>query len=424
MRLVAFAWRLEYRLSPMLQRLRAVAALAVVLAVCPAAARAQTTRADVLEQQRAEKASALRPYEPGKLEKWMLWYERTDLLTRLAPRNGFYAQYGFDFKPVGSGIGFGGGYRHDLFDRRARVDLGGGLTFRNYQMLKADFSLPYLAGERVELGVRAVYNHNPQEDFYGFGMTSLKDDRVSYRADFLEYQARAIARPVPWFEAGASVGRLHSELGTGADKRFPSAEQRFGEVDAPGLLAQPDYRYTELGAAVDHRDQEDNARAGGYYALTWRKYTDLDFDRYSFREVDLHAQRFFPIFDKKRVFAVQARLLSVDEDAGHEVPFFFRPTIGGGTTLRSYDDYRFRDNNVAYLNAEYRWEAFSGLDMALFYDIGTVARDARDLSLSNAESGYGIGLRFNTYKSVWMRLDVGFGGNEGIQYFFKFSKAF
>jgi outer membrane protein assembly factor BamA len=408
----------------MRQRISATTALVLALAVCPRMAVAQETRAEVLEKQRAEKASSLRPYRPGKLEKWMLWYEENDVLGRLAPHNGFYAQYGFQWKPVGSGIGVGGGFRHDLFDRRARVDVGGGITYRNYHMLQADFSLPYLADERLEAGVRVVYNHNPQEDFWGFGLTSLSENRVSFGADFTDYQARAIARPVRWLQAAVRYGRLNADIGRGADSRFPSIERRFSDADAPGLLAQPDYSYGELMGVVDYRDQAGNARDGGYYAARWRKYNDLDLDRYSFREIDLHGQQFFPIFDKKRVFAVQARLIATDPENGHEVPFYFRPTVGGSNSLRSYNDYRFRDNNVLYLNAEYRWEAFSGLDMALFYDLGTVARELEDLSLSNAENGYGIGLRFNTYKSVWMRLDVGFGGNEGIQYFFKFSKAF
>ena len=36
--------------------------------------------------------------------------------------NGFFVRYGYHEKLVGSGIGLGGGYRHDLFDRRARID--------------------------------------------------------------------------------------------------------------------------------------------------------------------------------------------------------------------------------------------------------------------------------------------------------------
>ena len=182
-------------------------------------------------------------------------------------------------------------------------------------------------------------------------------------------------RPVPWYQVGTRFGRLDGTIGRGTDSRFPSIEDLFTDADAPGLAQQPDYSYAEVFTVVDYRDQDDNARDGGFYSLTWREYSDLDFNLYSFRAVDLMLQQFVPIFDKKRVFAVQAALQSaaVDEGAGQQVPFYFKPTLGGSTSHRGYNDYRFRDDAVVYVNAEYRWEAFSGLDMALFYDWGSVA---------------------------------------------------
>ena len=408
----------------MLQRVGPFFALAAFLLLQSTPSFAQETRAAVLEKERAEKAASVRPYEPGKLEKWMLWYEEHRILERLSPHDGVYVEYGYNDKVVGSGFGVGTGFRHDLFDRRARIDLGAGITYRNYQMVRADFSLPYLADERFELGARILYQHHPQEDFWGLGMNTIADNRVSYNADFVDVQGRAVARPVDWFQGGVRLGRLSPEIGRGKDKRHPSIEERFSDFEAPGLVDQPAFTYTELFGTVDYRDQPGNARAGGFYSLRWRKYNDADLDRYGFDEVDLHAQQFFPIFDKKRVFAVQARLISTNPGTGHQVPFYLKPTVGGSNSLRSYSDYRFRDDKVLFFNAEYRWEAFSGLDMALFYDRGIAAPDFDSLSLADAEDAYGIGLRFNTYKSVWMRLDIGFGGTEGIKYFFKFSKAF
>jgi hypothetical protein len=267
--------------------------------------------------------------------------------------------------------------------------------------------------------------HNPQDDFYGVGPTSAETDRVSYRIDTTTLVARAIVRPRRWLAAGLHAGRLSPSIGPGTDDRFPSIEERFDDAHAPGLTSQPDFGYGDLFAAVDYRDQPGNARAGGFYSLTLASYTDLDQDRYGFRRVDLHAQHFFPIFDKKRVFAVQGRMVTSTPHGDDDVvPFYLQPALGGGTTLRSLSDYRFRDNNLFYVNAEYRWEAVGGLDMALFTDFGKVAPDVGDLNLSDLKHAYGAGLRFNTYKEVFLRLDVGAGAGEGVQYFFKFSKAF
>jgi outer membrane protein assembly factor BamA len=396
------------------------------IALAPAALHAQDTREAELERQRAEKAGALQTYKPGKLEKWMLWFEDVDPISKIAPHDGFYLQYGFRWKPVGGGIGVGGGWRHDLFDRNARVVLGAGISTRNYRMLLGDFSLPYLLRNKLEVGGQVLHRHNPQEDFWGLGIDSLETNRVSFEVDYLNVEGRAIVRPRAWLEAGTRFGRMNGSVGRGTDKRFPSIEELFSDATAPGLAEQPDFSYAEVFAAVDHRDQEDNARDGGFYSLSWRQYHDLDFDRYNFRAVDALAQHFFPIFDKKRVFAVQARLQSaaVASGEGQQVPFYFKPTMGGSTSHRGFNDYRFRDDAVVYLNAEYRWEAFSGLDMALFSDWGTVAPNIGRLRLSLLENAYGIGFRFNTYKSVLFRVDIGLGGGEGIKYFFKFSKAF
>jgi hypothetical protein len=403
-----------------------VGAVLIVLSLVSSPAVAQETREATLEQQRAEKAQTLHPYRPGKLEKWMLWFEDVDPIRKLAPHDGFYLQYGFRWKPVGGGVGVGGGWRHDLFNRNARLVLGAGISTRNYQMLMADFSLPYLVSNKVELGGLVLYRHNPQEDYWGLGQNSLEDDRVSFKVDYHNFEGRAIVRPVPWLEAGTRIGRLDGTIGHGTDGRFPSIEERFTDATAPGLAAQPDYSYAEVFGAVDYRDQDDNARQGGFYSLSWREYSDLDFDRYSFRLVDLLLQQFFPIFDKKRVFAVQARLQSAatDNGAGQQVPFYFKPTMGGSTSHRGFNDYRFRDDAVTYFNAEYRWEAFSGLDMALFSDWGTVAPNIGRLKLSQLQNAYGVGFRFNTYRTVLFRVDIGFGGGEGVKYFFKFSKAF
>ena len=398
--------------------------LAAALWSTPADVAAQSTRVEELEQQRARRANQLKPYEPGRIEKLILHAEEGKLRRLIAPYNGFFVEYGYSYKPVGSGIGFGGGYRHDLFDRRARVVFEAGETFRRYRMIRGDFSLPRLAGGRLELGVESVYRKHPQDDFYGPGPDSRTDDRVSFLFENRDFQGRAVMAVRPWLSVGTRLGRMSPEIGSGTDDRFPSIEARFDDDDAPGLAEQPDFTYGEAFAEVDYRDEPGNARAGGHYVLSIRKYSDGDLDRYSFRSVDLLLQHFVPIFDRKRVFAFQLGVTGTDADAGNRVPFYMQPTLGGSRTLRSAYDYRFRDTHALWLNAEYRWEAFSALDMALFTDWGKVASKASDLDFSDLEHAYGIGFRFNTAQAVFLRVDIATGGSEGLRYFFKFSKAF
>ena len=91
----------------------------LALALSPRSVLAQDTREGLLAEQRAEKAKALKPYEGGRLERALLWFEATDPIRRLAPHDGFYVQYGYKWKPVGGGLGIGAGWRHTDIDYEA-----------------------------------------------------------------------------------------------------------------------------------------------------------------------------------------------------------------------------------------------------------------------------------------------------------------
>jgi hypothetical protein len=49
--------------------------------------------------------------------------------------------------------------------------------------------------------------------------------------------------------------------------------------------------------------------------------------------------------------------------------------------------------------------------------------EAGDIDLSDLKTSYGFGLRFNTARSVFLRIDFGFGG-ESMRTFVKFNHVF
>ena len=105
------------------------------------------------------------------------------------------------------------------------------------------------------------------------------------------------------------------------------------------------------------------------------------------------------------------------------MPTFKRASLGGSEDLRGYRPFRFRDDNLLAMNAEYRWEVFSGLDMALFGDAGKVFANKSEFSLRHLESDAGFGFRFNARNQTFLRLDVGFS-HEGFQVWVKFNNIF
>ena len=75
------------------------------------------------------------------------------------------------------------------------------------------------------------------------------------------------------------------------------------------------------------------------------------------------------------------------------------------------------------MNAEYRWEIFSGLDGALFADAGKVFPRRGLLNFHDLESSAGFGLRFNARNATFLRIDTGFS-QEGFQVWLKFNDVF
>jgi hemolysin activation/secretion protein len=113
-----------------------------------------------------------------------------------------------------------------------------------------------------------------------------------------------------------------------------------------------------------------------------------------------------------------------DTDEGHVMPFYAMPTLGGNDTLRGFREYRFRGPHAILGQAEYRWELWSGLDAALFYDAGKVANRRADLNFQDLEKDYGFGFRFNTDQGIVFRVDAGFGSQDGKHLYIVFGGVF
>jgi hypothetical protein len=62
--------------------------------------------------------------------------------------------------------------------------------------------------------------------------------------------------------------------------------------------------------------------------------------------------------------------------------------------------------------------------MAIFGDWGDVQREWDDIDFGKLRSDYGIGFRFNTYRSVFLRIDLARSRQEGFRLNTAFSGAF
>ena len=379
---------------------------------------AQETRRETVEQERAARAAALAPYEPGRLERALSYIERNRLVERLSGADGFYPRLGSVQR--GGGFAYGAGYRKPFASRRLVFNIDAAMSTKGYRVVGTELSAPGFLSDRLTLIGRGRYRYFPQEDYFGLGPASAETDRSNYLLEERDIGAIAVVRVTPWLTWSSKLARLDPRIAEGTDERQPSIGTVFTDLTAPGLARQPSFAETGMLLEIDSRDQRGNPRSGTYISFLGARYGDLDDLGYDFSRIAGEVQHYVPIFDKKRVFAVRGAFNRYEPSGGSSVPFYYILPLGGKDSIRGFADFRFRDLNAVLFNVEYRWEALSGLDMALFYDAGSVAPRWSDLGSDGVKQSWGLGLRFNTYRSIFMRTEVGFGSGEGTRVYLAF----
>ena len=390
------------------------------------------TRAEILRREREEKAKELKPPEPSGMEKWLLKLEDGRLFERLLnPAEGFYPRIGnimpgsgFGAGPAyrqpGGGFAAGPAYRHPRLIGPADFSTFASVSLLGYWMVEGRLRVPHLAKERVAVDVYGQVFDFPSERFYGVGPDSSREQESIYGVAANVIGASAMLTARPWLLFGGSIERLAPEVnGTDDDD---SIDQVFAPDEAPGLGAPPStfMRYTAT-AEVNYREPRGNPRRGGRYAVTVQRFDDRTDGLYSFDRVEVDLQQYVPLYKDRRVLALRA-LGSVSGNG--TVPFYLQRTLGGPDDLRGFRRFRFRDENMLLLQAEYRWEIFTAMDGAIFYDAGTVAPKPSDLALDGLDHDYGIGFRFGTKNGVFLRVEGAFGSREGKHFIMRWGHVF
>lgn len=389
----------------------------IVMAQTPAAE--PSTRAEALRLERDEKQKSVSPYTPNGLERAMRIAEERVL--PLNARDGIHWKLGS--LTTGSGFAYGGGYRNrQLFDHEGAFNVWAAGSLKRYWALEARFELPELAGGKLFLGTYARRHSYPQEAFFGIGPGSRRGDHTTFSLDNTLVGGHAGVRPVRPLKFGGGIEYSRPRIGEGSRRNLPTISAIFNESSAPGLLGDFEYVRTSASVDVDYR-QPRNARRGGWYRAELSNFHERS-GAHGFRRFDVDLRQYASILAERRVFAFRLFTSTSDVKEGQSVPFYLMPSLGGHDSLRGFRDYRFRGPHAILTQSEYRFEIWSGLDGALFYDAGKVASRRGDLDFKNLEDAYGFGFRFNTDNGVILRIDAGFGSRDGKHLYIVFGDVF
>ena len=375
-----------------------------------------SSRTAEIEQSQAAKAAAAHPFKPGKVEE-VLDHIEDSLLSGAIHLHPF-----FDSAYSGGGFTLGAGYATHISSYNV-LDLRGSITFSGYKRIEAALLAPRLFGRRAVVTALGGWREATQVGFYGTGNENTsKHDRANYQFD-QPYGAAAIdfrpVRKLLILRGGVEVSRWDQGPGKGS---APSVDDVYTPATLPGLGASPAYLHTQAGVALDSRPSPGYARRGGMVEITFHDFRDHG-DVLGFRRTDYEAIQHIPILRDAWVLSLHGRVELANAADGQSIPFFMLPALGGGSSLRGFASWRFRDRNSLLLQADWRVLTNRFLDMALFYDAGRVADRREDLTSGPLKSDYGLGFRLHGPAATPLRIEFA-KSNEGLSLVFSSKAAF
>ena len=394
-----------------------LALVLTMLLVPPQQPSDELTRSEELQLAREEKAQHLEAPKRSFMEKGLYEVKERKLVERFqAGFHGFHPLIG----GIAKGSGFGFGTSYEITDR---LKASAQVSMKGYQKYEVVFATPRFLTDRLFAEVRTTYRSNPEETFYGLGNDTREETRTHYGLKDRSVGGHAGIRLAKNVKAGFHAGLVDVTVDQGRRSRSPFIGEMFELATLPAFDTQLTYLRTGVFFDVDTRDEPGNPRDGGRYAAKWSSFRDQNLGLYNFGQLDAEVQHYIPFFNQRRVIALRAKATVTRTNDNQTIPFYMLPTLGGSEDLRGFADFRFRDRHMVVVNAEYRWEAFSGLDVALFADAGQVASKVSDFRMRDMHTAAGFGFRFNTAKKVFYRVDVGFS-REGARVYLKFGNVF
>ncbi|MEH6453138.1 MAG: BamA/TamA family outer membrane protein [Psychromonas sp.] len=251
--------------------------------------------------------------------------------------------------------------------------------------------------------------HDEPKVYYGKGYESNDNDNNKIR-----YTETMLTLNPKWMR------EVHDNffLGLGAD--FTFIKTRHEEVDQelelgnPSLINDLEANTTfgvSASALYDSRDYILNPTEGWLLQMDAGAYYN-EIDNSTYGKYDIEILNFTSLNPVPGLlaFQVQANLSS------GEVPWNMLSDLGGAYAMRGYILGRYRDNQMAMAQVEYRLPLYRRSGAVFWTGVGSIGDDVSDLS-NDVLATYGVGYRFLLKGRINVRADLGFGKNETGFYF-------
>jgi hypothetical protein len=374
------------------------------------------SREAAIEREQAAKVPDLHPYTPTGAERV---FQRIDrYVAGSAPRWHPF----FESAYRGGGFTLGAG-RATYVSAYNYIDVRGSYSIKGYKRAELEFVAPRMFKRRGQLSVLGGWREAPQVGFYGIGMETSKDDRTNYL--FQQPYGSALltlfpTRRILMLRGGVEFSRWSQEPGKGS---FPSVDEVYTPATLPGLGAEIDYLHSQATVGLDSRTSPGYTRRGGFLGATLHDYNDRD-KAFGFQIAEYEGIAHLPILRETWVLSFHGLVQTAVDKDGQQIPFFMLPSVGGGSSLRGYTSWRFRDRNSILVQAEWRIMINRYLDLAFFYDAGKVTSRTSDLDLNDLKDDFGIGVRFHGPFATPLRVEVARSRESKLSFIFSAGPSF
>jgi len=334
---------------------------------------------------------------------------------------------------VGAGIGYDSPQATGWFQTgRAMV------TFRRYWAVGGEVGTRG-ASKRFQIGAFGAVRDMGRLDYFGIGPDTGLGERAAYRLRETTFGARGWHRPLRAIRVGGSIGQYLPDVGSGRTSSVRSIESVLTDGSVPAFGNEPTFgRYRGfvefMNPVLDEQETLDTQHYRGGYQIAFEALHDQQTGTHNLHRWEAETQQRLPGLRPGQRLTLHGFLASTNRTA--DVPFYlmytlggsgglktFRPDMLGGdatrASLRGYRNFRFRDRDLVLMQAEYRIPLHRYVDATVFVDAGKVAQRTPEL-FTDLRKNTGFSLSYMRKGRTVGRMDVGFGGGEGVHVFWSF----
>jgi hypothetical protein len=264
--------------------------------------------------------------------------------------------------------------------------------------------------------------------FFGLGPDSPKSAKSVFGLGETIIGGNAVVpvyNPLKISLTGEINGRIVDVRGN-HDEESPSIETVFNNVSAPGLNRQPGF--AQFGEGIRIRPSFFNNFVRLNYQLNFQQFIATSDSTNSFRRLTVDLSHEFPLYrtvqstaprdfngpnecatgvgekcpsvstsvNRSGTIGLRFFLAESIAPAGHIVPFYFQPTLGGSDIngnmmLASFEDYRFRAPNVMLLRESFEHSIYGPIGFTFAAEQGSLGMARGDLG-DRFKHSYSTGL--------------------------------